>query len=208
MSQKVHELLLAGRVLQTDFKAFVKAFIESSYVSHTSTATLLLLEQQPQSVVDPKQCQDLLLFSELHADIDIASYTSGRIFNGSGELRWEKLVTYIQVVYTGDTVYMPDLSNSKAENLSAYTPVTRKYILFGKKLDTGQLSQIHVARPGDFAEIRIPRLLRYPALRHLADAPYMKLSICEYIYPPTGANVAYRFKELVACNTPEEEKLA
>jgi len=208
MSQRGDELLLGGRVLHADFKAFMKTFIESSYVSHTSAATLLLLEQQPQSVVRSEQRQDLLLFSEVHTGVDIASYTSVRIFNGSGELRWEKLATHIHVVYTGDTTYMPDLSKSKAENLSIYTPITRRYMLFGKKLDPGQVSQRDVARPGDFAEVRIPRLLRYPALGHLANASYIKLKVCEYIHPPSGTHVAYRFKELVACKKQEEETLA
>ncbi|MDQ2717458.1 MAG: hypothetical protein M3Z08_21395, partial [Chloroflexota bacterium] len=71
----------------------------------------------------------------------------------------------------------------------------------------GQLQRIGpAAQPGDFAEVRIPRLLRYPALDTLAGAQRIQLDTCEYIDPDTGANIAYRFKRLVPFQRSQEQE--
>lgn len=206
MSRATQELLLGGRVQHEDFAAFIKAFSTSSYTSRNQV-TLLLLEKLPRTLVSPALRQDLLLFSELQTGIDIASYTSGRIFNTFGELRWEKQTNHVYVVYTGDKAYTPTLNQSKEECLDTCKPVTRRYLLFGKRLESAQLEQIgKAARLGDFAEVRIPRLLRYPVLPELAAASYVKVTVCEYTDQTTGANMAYRFKELVPCKQLQENK--
>lgn len=125
--------------------------------------------------------------------MDLATYTSGRLFHIYGELRWERQRDFIHVVYTGDPGCLPSFAKEQEEALSNCKVVTRRYFLFGKKFDRPDLG----AEPGDFAEVRIPRLLRYPALPGLANARYLKLATCEYLDPRTGANVAYRFKKLV-----------
>jgi hypothetical protein len=54
------------------------------------------------------------------------------------------------------------------------------------------------AKLGDFAEVRIPRLLRYPQLPTLAGAERVQLVMCEYVDSETAVNVAYRLKNLVS----------
>ncbi len=64
------------------------------------------------------------------------------------------------------------------------------------------------AQEGDFAEVRIPRLLRYPRLSPDAKADYLQLAVCEYIAPATGTSVAYRFwskpTTILPKGTPDE----
>lgn len=204
MAQTTEELLLGGHLQHNDVATLIKAF----KIPHDAV-TLMLLEMQPRSVVKPEQRQDLLLFSEFKSEADFAAYTSGRIFHIHGELRWERQEAHIHVVYTGDSAYTPALNDSEEMVLDAYNAVTRSYFLFGKRLDEGQLKRIGpAALSGDFAEVRIPRLLRYPALPALAGAQRIQLAVCEYIDPITGVNIAYRFKELVPFQkSQEQEKL-
>ncbi len=207
MAQTTEELLLAGSVPHKDFSAFIKA-----YKIPDDAITLMLLEKQPRDVVKPKARQGLLLFERFNPKADFApytSYTSGRIFHTQGELRWERQQADMQVVYTGDREYKPELNDSEEMALGAYDSVTRSYFLFGKRLDEKQLQRIGpAAQLGDFAEVRIPRLLRYPPLEELKDAERFQLAVCEYIDRATGANITYRFKNLVPFQkSQEQEKL-
>lgn len=204
MAQTTEELLVGGSVPHNDFAALIK-----TYKIPDGAVTLMLLEIQPRNVVEPKARQGLLLFERFNPEFDFEPYTSGRIFHGQGELRWERRQADIQVVYTGDTEYKPELNDSKERRLGAYDSVTRSYFLFGKRLSDGQLKHIDPAtQPGDFAfaEVRIPRLLRYPTLEELKGAERIRLAICEYIDRTTGANIAYRFKKLVPFQKSQEQE--
>lgn len=193
MSQAMQELMLGGQVQQKEFATLINAL----EMPHDATP-LLLVEMQPRRVVKQEHRQELLLLREFKAEGSITAYTSGRIFHIHGELRWERQETHIRVVYTGERAYAPTLNDSEEEGLDAYNTVTRNYLLFGKRLDEGQRKRIGPeARSGDFAEVRIPRLLRYPQLPALEDAQHIQLAVCEYVDPLTGANVVYRFKQLV-----------
>ncbi len=190
MDQAKQDLMLGGRVQPDEFATLIKAF-KTPY----KMENLMLLEMQPRFVIKPEQRQDLLLFSTFKPEV-VAAYTSGRIFHIHGELRWEKQQAHIQVVYTGESTYAPILNDGEHEYLDA--PTIRNYFLFGTRLDEGQRERIGPAtQPGDFAEARIPRLLRYPDLPALRSAQRIQLAVCEYIDATTGVNIAYRFKELV-----------
>ncbi len=193
------ELLLAGIIQGEDFASFIQAY--NSNIPHNTsldTPTLMLLEEQPRRVIQQHARQDLLHFAFFDPTFDFTPYTSGRIFHALGELRWERQDTNIQVVYTGSRKYKPVLKDASKTMLDAYIPRDREYFLFGKRLEQQQLDRIgSAAQAGDFAEVRIPRLLRYPQLPTLADAERVHLVICEYIDPDTALNFAYRFKNLV-----------
>jgi hypothetical protein len=206
MIQTTTDLLLGGYVQNKNFSSFIKAFT----VPHDTT-TLMLMESQPRYIVQPEQRRDLLLFSEFKADTDFAPYTSGRIFHAYGELRWERHSSQVQVVYTGDAQYAPELPPNEPQTLKECERVIRNYLLFGKRLEEPQRLRIgSAAQPGDFAEVRIPRLLRYPTLPELANAQRIQLAVCEYMDQITGVNVAYRFQGLVPfqqSGEPEQEEV-
>lgn len=204
--QAIGELLLAGTIAAGDFTTFIRAYSSTFLRSAPSGApTLMLLESQPRLVIEEDARQDLLLFAYLDPGFDFTPYTSGRIFHALGELRWERQHSGVQMLYTGHKEYQPRLPDARATDLNTSIPKDRSYFLFGKRLDEQQLGRIGPsARPGDFAEVRIPRLLRYPALPALAKAERVQLVICEYEDADTGVTVAYRFKQLVPFSKPAE----
>jgi hypothetical protein len=193
-----HDLLVAGTVSTEGFAALVK-----NYTPPPGTTTLVLMESHPDHVIEPKERQDLLRFVLFDPNTDFTPYTSGRIFNDYGEIRWEKHHSNIHIVYMGNKEYKPDLQKAgaqdgKEETLIGCKLVSRKYFLFGKRLDAAGLDHIGpVAQEGDFAEVRIPRLLRYPRLDSLGNAERVQLAVYEYVDLKTGTNVAYRFYNLV-----------
>ncbi len=190
----IGELLLAGTIHEEDFKAFILAYP----IPRPDTSTLVLLEEQPRRIVEPGARQDLLYFASFDATFDFTSYTSGRIFHALGELHWERQHSTIRIVYTGREEYKPELQHAEEIALDSYFPLDREYFLFGKRLDDQQLNRIGLAgKKGDFAEVRIPRLLRYPQLPTLKGAERLQLVMREYIDNATALNFTYRFKNLV-----------
>ncbi|SRR6266496_1623086 len=182
------ELLIAGKV--EDIKAEIKR-----YRIPSDEPVYMLLETQPQGVVEPDKRQDLLRFDYFDRDTNFMPYTSGRIFHRGGELRWEKQHAGIRIVYTGQEQYKPDIDIRQTMQMDACELVPKQYFLFGKRLDEKQLARIgSPAQAGDFAEARIPRLLRYPAP---ADGERVQLVVYEYVERVTGAYVAFRFAELI-----------
>lgn len=205
-----YDLLVAGTMSTEGFAAFVK-----NYTPPPGTTTLVLMESQPDHVVEPGERQDLLRFVLFDPKMDFKPYTSGRIFNEYSEIRWEKHHSDIDIVYTGNEEYRPDLQNAKVRDprkLDGCKLVSRKYFLFGKRLDAAGLDHIGaVAQEGDFAEVRIPRLLRYPRLDSLGDAERVQLAVYEYVDLKTGTNVAYRFHGLVPFDPsqkPQEKNIS
>jgi hypothetical protein len=213
MSQEAHypkatgELLLAGFVKHEDFAALVNTCGTARGVK-----ALVLVERQPDHVIAPEARAErlaLLHFADFDPDFNFMPYTSGRVFHEHGELRWEKQRARIHIVYTGKREYRPqaELERPKELSLEQAEKCERRYLLFGKRLVDAQLERLRpVAQPGDFAEVRIPRLLRYPppdepkdmnpAQDKLEDTGRVRLVVCEYLHPDTGINVAYRFKGL------------
>ena len=196
------ELLLAGFVKNVEFEALINTYNISS-----DTVPFILLENQPRRVIASGERQKLLHFARFDLCFDFTPYTSGRIFHQFGELRWERQQQRTQIVYTGKKEYKPELEQSIKKLLDEVEWQERYYILFGKRLDDKQLDRIgSVAKQGDFAEVRIPRLLRYPPTDLPTKVERVQLVVCEYLNPDTGANIAYRFKGLVPYEKPKEQK--
>lgn len=194
------ELLVTGTVLAEDFAAFVGTFAVPP-ASHT----LMLVENQPRYVIQPQERQNLLQFAVFDPAFDFTPYTSGRIFHAQGELRWERQPAHMHIVFTGPQAYRPGLQDAEEIALDDCEKVPRAYLLFGKRLDDQQRAKIGpAAQTGDFAEVRIPRLLRYPRLPAVAQAERVQLAMYEYVDPTTGANVAYRFYDLVPLQKSQE----
>ena len=184
-AQTTDHLLFATTLSRQEFATFVSTY-------RVPTLTYMMLEEQPDRVVTPDERHNLLRFERFKHNVDLTVYTSGRIFHEQGELRWERQQANVQLVYTGDSRWQPNLQpTAPSSTLDASTSKDREYLLFGKRLDVTQHSY---AQPGDFAEVRIPRVLHYPHPDGLADKERLHLVVCEYIDTTTGVTVAYRFK--------------
>lgn len=157
------------------------------------TITLFLAETLPQRVIEDSERRGLLVFAYFNKKIPFAAYTSGRIFHPDFELRWEKEGDQTRVVYIGDRRNLSPLQ--EVEKLG--TPQKKHYYLFGKRLRPAQLQSIGLppAEAGmvNFAEVRIPRLLRYPAPE---NAQRMKLVVHEYVQEETARTQLFRFHSL------------
>lgn len=187
----VQEICLAGTTPNI-------ATLIQEYRIPDASPVLMLLEQQPQHIIEPEQRQNLLYFAHFERSFHWDSYTSGRIFHQDGELRWEKQANAFHVVYTGQIQYSPELKDTASLMLDSHSVKTKCYYLFGKRLDSEQLDRIGApAQVGDFAELRIPRLLRYPMLPTLENAERVQFMIREYRDPDTGVNRAFRFTQLI-----------
>ncbi len=192
----IGEVLLTGMVLEKDFATFIRAYPIPPDLPEDAPA-LMVLEEQPHHVIEQKARQDLLRFERFNPDFDFAPYTAGRIFHDRGELRWERQASHVRVVYTGREENKPRLNDAREIQLDAYASNDRAYLLFGKRLKQDELDLIGpTAEQGDFAEVRIPRLLRYPRLDSLLQAERIQVVMCEYSDSSTEVNVAYRFKKL------------
>jgi hypothetical protein len=171
--------------------------------------TLVLLERLPQGVVDESARQNLLYFAEFDKSLDLSSYTSGRIFHRDFELRWEINDGQTKAVYFGkrSALDIPELQPINTDNipLDKCEDRERRYNLFGKRLSKEQLDRIGKppARDGDFAVLRIPRLLRYPAP---PEAEQVQLVVREYVHKETGQLVIYRFERLAPEDEEEKEQ--
>lgn len=150
---------------------------------------LFLGERQPARVVMPKERQDLLQFVPFDPTLPFAKFASGRIFHRDFELRWQQDDGGAQVVYLGKREYCPSLLQEGGE-IEMQQP--RRYYLFGTRIQANDVQEIGpLARDGDFAEIRVPRLLRYPDVPKKAQR--MLVTISECINAQTGQVEQYRF---------------
>jgi len=175
---------------------------------HFPADALVLAEQFPEYVIDDvSKPQDLLRFTYFEPDkpeqiIALAGYTSGRIFQMDGELRWEKQGDSMRIVYLGSEKYVPVLQeyglreNAELDKLAPQEEV-KYYYLFGERLKSEDLRKMGgIARPGDFAQVRIPHLLRYPVRPD--SGSYVRLVVREYVDTTTGQTALFRFQSLEA----------
>lgn len=177
-----------------------------------------LAENLPAHAVTDRQArQDLLYFTRVRdvkkRNIDIGSYTSGRIFCPEFELRWQhrRDTGGTQLVYTGPEAAWPDLLKPYLDNpldakesFSHYQP--RHYYLFGEALQQARLGEMGLPAEVDearwyYAEVRIPRLLRYPYRPAKPERQRVQLIVSEYINEDTQEVLWSRFRDL------EEERL-
>ena len=156
---------------------------------------IFLAEQLPQHVVTQAQRKGLLRCERFNANTQFTDYTSGRIFAEAFELRWEKEGNTFHVVYVGSERTMSPLKVQRDLALEKKASA-KPYYLFGEQLRTEGLEKIGpVAVEGDFAELRIPRLLHYPVEK---PKRYVQLFIQEYVDKSTGDVALFRFQAIRA----------
>jgi len=199
------DLMLASTLRSTDLSALLRAWKVPP--ASAGEPTVMLLERTPRYKVESSERAGLLRFEFFQPDLDISLYHSGRVFHEYGELRWEEGGSgELQVVYTGTSCYQPALPDSQMHEFdeALYKKGQDAYFLFGKRLAEEDHRRIPAAQEGDFAEVRIPRLLRYPCLPALEKAERLQIALYSYLEIATGITLAYRFRSLVCLQVHEQ----
>jgi hypothetical protein len=198
----IDEILYAGTVNS------IAALIANS--GFPPNAFFLAERLPPQVIADQRERQDLLRFARVSElgdtpeHINPALYTSGRVFAPDFELRWnlDQETGKTRVVYLGNKRTLPGLEpDPQLDTLSAELPRLQprsgQYYLFGESLTSERLEQMGLEQTaGYYAELRIPRLLRYPALAGSGQQRRVRLSTWEYVDDATGDVRLYRFSNL------------
>ena len=165
--------------------------------------SLLLTEQLPTHFVNAQERRNMLRFEIYGTEVDVAAYTSGRLFQSDFELHWEQQNSLFQVVYLGseqnksrlydfnlkeDVTFRNRLESEKLEYRE------KKYYLFGEQMDEDeQREHTETVHGKSFVELRIPRLLYYPVQ---SSSRYVQLVVREYIDKETGRVEYFRFQTL------------
>ncbi len=150
---------------------------------------LFLGEQQPARFLMKDEQSALLIFVPFEQTLPFSTYTSGRIFHRDFELRWQQDEDGTHVVYLGTRDHCP-LSLQKVQEVEISS--TRAYYLFGERVGAKRAEEIgEPVREGDYIEVRVPRLLRYPIQ---STKPRVTLRVCESIDKLTGEVIYYRFQ--------------
>lgn len=189
------ECLYTGQVAAAEMPRIVVA-------CHFAPEARFLAEQLPNRFISSTQeGRDLLCFTCFAEPLAHACtrYTSGRIFQEDRELRWEQQGQRLHVVYLGpeDEGILADALQPR-DALTTLTKKTAYYYLFGERLKPEDLAKLDkIARPGDFAVVRIPRILRYPVEQN--DLPYTRLVVCEYLDAASVVTL-FRFQHLETVN--------
>lgn len=122
----------------------------------------MYLEPAPQTYRDPAVARDELRFARLDSATTFERWERGRVFNAEQELRWEKVGQAFHVVYCGDAP--PNELTEIAH--TAGDPQKTSYYLWGQQVQEVKAIRDDLDLQMDesaFIELRIPRILRYPA---------------------------------------------
>jgi len=124
--------------------------------------------------------------------VDFAKYERGRVFCAERELRWERVDGVFRAVLVGDAQPFALFAPAPELDLSGAQTGTRRYFLWGLRIEDSDLAVVGVQRAGrgePYLEMRIPRVLRYPAA---GSKRRTRLVVCEYIDPQTGGVIYSR----------------
>ncbi len=158
----------------------------------------MLLECTPLQVITEAKRQNLLRFARLQDQIELHQATSGRVFQRDRELRWEKEGDHYRVVYLGaGDIYAAGLTRDDIIQKLKKRDHPKSYYLFGEllELDDNKRQLMGIEDQNTYyAEVRIPRLLRYPQLE--GSPRRLQLVVCEYIEEKTEQVQLFRFQDL------------
>lgn len=160
-----------------------------------STPALMIVEQIPAGWLDAETRDSGIRFEHFEADQPIPGQTRGRIFGETFEFRWEPGkdgAAGIRVRSIGAMTHLEGLEPLAGIDMRALEPRDGRYDLWGERVDDPTL----IGQPSDaliYAELRIPRMLRYPA----SGRPRrIRLRVREYVDPTTNVVVLARFSGL------------
>jgi hypothetical protein len=185
------DIICTGLLTSSDFTEFI---LECTFLQQ-EREVFFLGEILPACIITTaKEREPLIHIAPFDTTIPYVQYTFGRIFHRDFELRWQSEENHLHVIYAGIERDIPRL---KPEMRLIKQPLAKKYYLFGKRLSAQRLKEIgKPARPGDFAETRIPRLLHYPEAVS-GQGEYIQVVVQEYLDPETQAVAFYRFRQLL-----------
>ena len=156
----------------------------------------MYLERVPDAWLNEDERRNGLRLEVLDPATPFGEWERGRIFCEAFEVRWEKLDGRFQTVYVGPPVGVPGFSPADEVDLAATDSGTCRYYLWGNRVPDDKLPILGADKPPNaevFIEFRVPRVLHYPVS---SDARRVKLKVCEYVDPTTGATVYHRFQGL------------
>ncbi|GAC1461904.1 MAG: hypothetical protein NVS4B12_08760 [Ktedonobacteraceae bacterium] len=197
------EVLYSGQVEANDLNKLLAACL----LLLVPQEALVLAEQLPTYAVSVRERQDMLLFSTYSPEIDVTAYGSGRVFQRSFELRWERRDDIFQVVYLGPgTEHMKSgLDEYKLRRSYEFSHLIedkkleyreKKMYLFGEQVEMSEQGEgTEIVHQKAFVEARIPRPLYYPVHN---SHPHVQLVVREYVHCKTGQVEYFRFQALVS----------
>jgi hypothetical protein len=160
----------------------------------TPNSAYMYLERIPAEWLDEEKRRHGICLEKFDPATPFNDWERGRIFCETFELRWEKQDGIFQVVYLGPATALPDFTQETGLDLSQSQ--TQSYYLWGNRVPDDKLAMIQEDKQPNnqiFIEFQVPRILRYPVSE---QAKRVKLKVCEYIDPASGALVYYRFQGL------------
>jgi hypothetical protein len=167
---------------------------------HFTQDAVFMAEQLPTHLINKEERLALLQFIHFKSDLSCAEYTTGRIFQEDRELRWEKQGEKLRVVYVGAAENEAELRDDRLHPNTVLSTLKKKstyYYLFGERLRKNDLDKMGKSvQEGDFAVVRIPRILRYPVFNN--NERYARLIVCEYREPETDRVALFRFQNVEA----------
>jgi hypothetical protein len=179
---------------------------------HFTRDALFLAEQLPTTIIKSKKERlNLLKFTSIEDSPPCIEYSTGRIFQHDRELRWERQRNEVRIIYLGPAEDNVNLQEDRIrENPVLETLVKQSepayYYLFGERLRPADLEKLsQVAQPGDFAVLRIPRILRYPVPQD--DKRYVRLVVCNYREKATDRVALFRFQRLETVEVERNESI-
>jgi hypothetical protein len=168
-----------------------------------------LAELFPTHLVKTQQeRENLLQFTFFNQKLCCTDYTTGRIFQQDRELRWERQDELMRVVYLGESENEAQFTEYHLKPKEILHALRKRseptyYYLFGERLRESDLQKLgKAAQKGDFAVVRIPRMLRYPV--KVNDDRYARLAVCEYLEDVTHRVVLFRFQGVESWRKPDE----
>lgn len=158
--------------------------------------SLMILERLPLTWLDEEARRTGMRFEPFRANEPFNRWERGRIFNETGELRWEKIGELYHTVYVGEAgIELPD-SFHRDETIDLSCPVPTGYYLWGRRLPAQAAALLE--RPGAnlFAEFTTGSIItEYPVAEPANDqARRVILKMVAYLDPRTRRRVYYRFQ--------------
>lgn len=152
-----------------------------------SDKAMMWLETALDHFLSEDERENGLRFELFKADEPFDQWPHGRIFDDTAELKWEKEGNQFHVVYCGSVALPVSLQQAANE---AVKSTDFCYYLWGSRVKKDDLKDMEL-NPDEivFAELRIPRLLRYPVS---ANAQRVKLKVREF-YNAEGVLTFTRF---------------
>ena len=183
---------MADRILWAELADPADAVRAAATAAVWPEPTYMYLERAPVAWLDESEIAAGVRLERLDPAADFAQYERGRVFCAERELRWERVDGSFRAVMVGDAHPFAPFAPAPELDLSTAQTETRRYFLWGLRIEDSDLAVVGVQRAGrgePYLEMRVPRVLRYPVP---GAKRRTRLIVCEYIDPQTGGVIYSR----------------